>query len=269
MLKNQVLGFLGGGMMAEALITGMLKSEVINAENIFVSDPDKQRLATLKNKTGINTVKTNIELTQVANWLIMAVKPQVVSEVLLAIKPHITTKHALISFAAGISTAYIASYLSKTPVIRVMPNTPCLVAAGVSALSYGTNAQPEHGQVAEAIFQSVGQTVTVKEELIDAVTGLSGSGPAYMYIILEALTDAGVQVGLPRKTAAILATNTMFGAAKMVLETGEPPGQLKDMVTTPGGTTIAGIYALEDGGLRVTLTDAVRAATEQAKQLSK
>ncbi|WP_031513476.1 pyrroline-5-carboxylate reductase [Desulfofalx alkaliphila] len=268
-LDGQLIGFLGGGVMAESLIGGLIKNGIVKPEKIFVSDPDEERLQLLKEKTGIKTVADNLQLTQSAQLLIIAVKPQVISEVLADIKQNIKAEHSVISFVAGISTDYIESYLGGTPVVRVMTNTACLVSEGASALCGGKYAESKHIDIAKTIFSSVGKVVTVKEELLDAVTGLSGSGPAYMYVILEALIDAGVRVGLPRKVATALTTQTMLGAAKMVLETGEHPGRLKDMVITPGGTTSAGMYALEDGGLRVTLMNAVMAATEQSKQMSK
>ncbi|MBM7855242.1 pyrroline-5-carboxylate reductase [Desulfohalotomaculum tongense] len=267
-LKGQSVGFIGGGVMAEALISGLIKSELITAENIFVSDPDTERLMLLKEKNGVNTVENNIELVKSASILIMAVKPQVIDEVLSEIKAHINKNHWVITFAAGITTGHIENHLGEIPVVRVMTNTACLVSAGASALACGSYAAAEHAEICQEIFKSVGKVVTVKEELLDAVTGLSGSGPAYMYVIMEALIDAGVRVGLPRKIATELTVQTMLGAARMVMETGRHPGRLKDMVTTPGGTTAAGMYELEDGGLRVTLMNAVMAATEQSKRIS-
>lgn len=267
-LKGQSIGFVGGGVMAEALIRGIINSGLMAGKDIWVSDPDEDRLQFLKESTGSNIARRNQDLVKQVDILILAVKPQVIDEVLTDIKQQINSKHLVISFVAGIQTSHIEVYLGKVPVIRVMTNTACLVSEGASALSCGSYATKEHMEKTEAIFSSVGQVVTVKEELLDAVTGLSGSGPAYMYVILEALIDAGVRVGLPRKVAAALTTQTMLGAAKMVLETGEHPGRLKDMVITPGGTTAAGMYALEDGGLRVTLMNAVMAATEQSKCMS-
>ncbi|MTI81364.1 MAG: pyrroline-5-carboxylate reductase [Firmicutes bacterium] len=262
------IGFIGAGVMAEALISGMVQSEMVNAKDIYVSDPDTERLLMLEEQKGINKVTSNKELLNFADVLILAVKPQVVGEVLTEIKPSIDKNHWFITFAAGIPTSYIENILGEVPVVRVMTNTACLVSEGASALAGGRYALKEHKDACETIFSSVGNVVTVKEDLLNAVTGLSGSGPAYMYVILEALIDAGVRVGLPRKTATELTVQTMMGAAKMAQDTGEHPGRLKDMVTTPGGTTAAGMYQLEDGGLRVTLMNAVMAAAEQSKQMS-
>ncbi|MCL0052378.1 pyrroline-5-carboxylate reductase [Peptococcaceae bacterium] len=263
------IGFLGGGVMAEALITGIIKSGLLSADKIFVSDINYERLNTLKRKIGIQVVNSNAEILKKAELLIIAVKPHAVDQVLNDIKDEITPSHEIISIAAGIKTSYIESHLNKkVPVIRVMPNTPCLVRSGVSAISCGAYAGAEQESKAKAIFESVGHVVFVEEKLLDAVTGLSGSGPAYMYIILEALSDAGVSVGLPRDIAMSLALHTMIGSAKMVLETKKHPAELKDMVTTPAGTTIAGIRELERGKLRSTLIDAVTAATLRSKQLS-
>ncbi|MBO8136654.1 MAG: pyrroline-5-carboxylate reductase [Desulfotomaculum sp.] len=267
-LKGQAIGFIGGGVMAEALIEGIIKSELVPAEKIYVSDPDMERLSILQEKNKVNTTENNVQLVQTADILVIAVKPQVLPEVLAEIKPYINRKHWIITFAAGIPTRYIENKLGNVPVVRVMTNTACLVSEGASAVACGSYAGKEHESMCAAIFNSVGKVVTVKEELLDAVTGLSGSGPAYMYVIMEAMIDAGVRVGLPRKIATELTVQTMLGAARMALETGKHPGRLKDMVTTPGGTTAAGMYELEDGGLRVTLMNAVMAATEQSKHMS-
>lgn len=268
MKEDQCVGFLGGGVMAEVLITGIIKSGLLPADNIFVSDINSERLEILEEKLGINKVESNAELVKKAKLLIIAVKPYVLEGVLSDIKEKIASDHEVISIAAGIKISYIENYLGKLSVIRVMPNMPCLVRCGVSAISAGSYSNEEQKKRAKSIFESVGHVVFVEEKLLDAVTGLSGSGPAYMYIILEALSDAGVKAGLSRDIAIDLAVHTMMGSAKMVLETKKHAAELKDMVTTPAGTTIAGIYELEKHGLRSALIAAVNAATERSKELS-
>lgn len=269
-LKEQKIGFIGGGSMGEALLTGILKSGLALPGELYVSDVESSRLNYLQDKLGINTVISNEALVDSAGIVVLAVKPQVIPDVLREIALLPLKAKTFFSIAAGITTSFIESFFSKpVAVVRVMPNAPCLVGEGISAICPGKYAGQEDLEKARVIFSSVGKVVVVKENLFDAVTGLSGSGPAYMYIILEALTDGGVLMGLPREVAKVLSTQTMLGAARMVLETGEHPAKLKDMVTTPGGTTIAGLFALEEGELRATLMEAVEAATERARELSR
>jgi pyrroline-5-carboxylate reductase len=200
--------------------------------------------------------------------LLLAVKPDQVGEVLADVRGHFTEKHLLISIAAGVPIARLEAGLAPgARVIRVMPNTPALVGASASAFALGKSAPPADGQVAQKLFSAVGVAYQVKESLLDAVTGLSGSGPAFVFLMLEALSDGGVAAGLPRDIATKLAAQTMLGSAKMLLETGLHPGALKDMVTSPGGTTIEGIHELEKAGVRAALINAVRAATEKSKRL--
>jgi len=239
-------------------------------EELYVSDVESCRLNYLQDKLGVNPVVSNEVLVDATGIVILAVKPQVIPDVLREIAFFPSEAKTIISIAAGITTSFIESFFAKpVAVVRVMPNTPCLVGEGISAICPGKYAGQEDMKRAWAIFSSVGKVVVVKENLFDAVTGLSGSGPAYMYMILEALTDGGVLMGLPREVARVLSAQTMLGAARMVLETGEHPAKLKDMVTTPGGTTIAGLFALEEGELRATLMEAVEAATEKARDLSR
>lgn len=203
-----------------------------------------------------------------AGIIILSVKPQVIEKVLAEIAPVVDDKKLIISIAAGVSLAKIENALKKgSRVVRVMPNTPALVLAGVAALTRGNSATNEDVSFAKVIFDSVGRSVVVDEKLMDAVTGLSGSGPAYVFMIIDALSDAGVKVGLPRQLALELAAQTVYGSAKMVLETKEHPAKLRDMVTSPGGTTIEGLHALEKGKLRATLMNAVEAATARSKEL--
>lgn len=262
------IGFIGAGAMAEALIKSILQSGKVQAANIWASDVNQNRGIYLNEKYGINFSQDNIVLVKNADILIYAVKPFVLKDVLTGISSHVIPRQLHISIAAGITLDFIENLLPEgTPVIRVMPNTPCLVGAGASAFALGKAAGAEEETLVKEILDSAGVAVKVAEHLMDAVTGLSGSGPAYAFVILEALTDGGVKAGLPRDVAALLAAQTLLGAAQLVLETGEHPARLKDMVTTPGGTTIAGIYALEQGKIRATLIEAVLAAAHRAEEL--
>lgn len=269
-LKGQKIGFIGGGAMGEALLAGILKSGLTLPENLYVSDIESSRLDYLQEKLGVNTVVSNSILVKTVDIVVLAVKPHVIPDVLQEIASlHIEGK-TFFPVAAGITTSFVESFFSKSvAVVRVMPNTPCLVGEGISAICPGKYAKQKDLEKAQMIFSSVGKVVVVKENLFDAVTGLSGSGPAYMYMIMEALADGGVLMGLPREVARVLSAQTMLGAARMVLETGEHPAKLKDMVATPGGTTIAGLFTLEEGELRATLMEAVEAATERSRELSR
>lgn len=266
---TEKVGILGGGAMAEALLTGIVESRLLAPEALFVSDVQPERLEHLRDKLGINTVAGNNELVQKVDIVILAVKPFVVPEVLQEIGSVINPAQTVVSIAAGVSTRFIEGFLTDgVPVVRVMPNTPCLLGEGAIAVAGGKYALPEHRKKVEEICTSVGLVVPVDENLMDAVTGLSGSGPAYMYLIAEALTDAGVRMGLPRDIALKLSAKTMLGSARMILETGEHPARLKDMVTTPGGTTIEGLFALEEGEVRAAIMEAVEAACLRSKELS-
>lgn len=268
-LNGKSIGFIGAGAMAGALLSGLAKANLVNPEKLFASDINQEQLERLASKLGINTCRENWELVGKVDIVILAVKPQVMERVLKEIRTVAKPDQLFISIAAGITIGFMETFLpSPVPVVRVMPNTPSLVGEGAAAVALGSHANQEHERLATAIFGAVGKVVTVRENLLDSVTGLSGSGPAYVYIMLEALSDAGVRVGLPRDVATTLAAQTVLGAAKMVLETGEHPGKLKDMVTTPGGTTIAGLHALEEGGLRATLINGVLAAVKRAQEMS-
>lgn len=268
-LGRQKVGCLGGGAMGEAILTGLLEGGLVTPERLFVSDVCPERLGFFAQKLGIHTTADNNFLARSVDILILAVKPQLIEQVLNEIGSAVKPSQLVISIVAGVSTNFIESCLEEAvPVVRVMPNTPCMIRAGASAISLGKHAGLEHRDKAVAIFNALGKAVVVSETLLDCVTGLSGSGPAYMCVILEALIDGAVRMGLPRDIATVLSAQTMLGAAKMVLETGKHPGQLKDMVTTPGGTTMAGLFSLEEGGLRVSLMNAVAAATRRAGELS-
>ena len=264
------IAFLGGGNMAEALIKGLLAAGAAKADQILVADVSSERLEHLKKTYGIIIQKSSRDAVSQAEIVLLCVKPQVIDVVLAKIVPVAVKDKLVISIAAGVTIARIEKILTGNPrVIRVMPNTPALVLAGAAALAMGKNAVQADIGVAQEIFGSVGRAVVVEEKLMDAVTGLSGSGPAYVFTIIEALADAGVKAGIPRQLALELTAQTVYGAAKMVLDTREHPGKLRDMVTSPGGTTIAGLHELEKGNLRATLMNAVEAATARSRELGK
>jgi pyrroline-5-carboxylate reductase len=269
-LKGRRVGFIGGGNMGEALIRGLLGANLVPAELIAATDVRVERTAELGKQFGIATHGDNARLVREADVVILAVKPQIMTAVLGEIAGAVTTRHLLISIAAGVATAAIRAGLGKEArIIRVMPNTPALVLQGAAAIARGKGLGPDDLAVAEEIFGAVGRVVVLDEELMDAVTGLSGSGPAYVAIVIEALADGGVRMGLDRATAMTLATQTVLGAAHLLSETGMHPGALKDMVSSPGGTTIAGISALEEGGIRATFIRAVERATQRSRELGR
>jgi pyrroline-5-carboxylate reductase len=262
------IGFLGAGKMASALATGLVKSGVSTARDLIASDLIEDARAAFAKSVGCRVTASNMEVADSSDILILAVKPDQVPGVLAEISNHLTERHLLISIAAGVTLAKLAAPLKENArVIRVMPNTPALVGASASAFALGKAAKVEDAAFAQRIFSAVGVAYQVKEGLLDAVTGLSGSGPAYAYLMIEALSDGGVAAGLPRDVAIKLAAQTLLGAAKMVLETGQHPGALKDMVTSPGGTTIDGLHELERAGVRGALINAVRVAAEKSKKL--
>ena len=261
------IAFLGGGNMAEALIKGMLSADVARSRQMVVTDASPARLTYL-GKYNINTAKSNLKAVQEADIILLCVKPQVMDAVLAEIATAADSRKLVISIAAGITIGRMEKALSADPrVIRVMPNTPALVLSGAAGIAKGSNATNEDLALALEIFSAVGKAVVVDEKLMDAVTGLSGSGPAFVFTVIEALSDAGVKVGIPRPLALELAAQTVFGSAKMVIETKEHPAKLRDMVTSPGGTTIAGMHELEKGRLRAVLMNAVEAATNRSREL--
>ncbi len=265
------LVFIGGGNMAEALLRGILASRRVPPERILATDVRDERLAYLKATYGIAASSDNAAAACEAETIVLAVKPQVIHHALAELSGAVTDKQLLISIAAGVTTSAIEEHFPRHPVrvVRVMPNTPALVLEGMSALARGRHAGPGDLETARQIFESVGKVVVVDEGLMDAVTGLSGSGPAYVFLMIEALSDAGVKMGLPRDVAMALAAQTVRGAARLVLETGKHPGALKDMVASPAGTTIAGLHALEQGGFRAALINAVEAATHRSQELGR
>ena len=268
MATNLKIGFLGAGKMATALAEGFVRAEMVSPRKIIASARSAGTRKLFAQKTAAKTVAANAAVLEFANVIFLGVKPAQTAEALTEIRDHFTKKHLLISLAAGVTISKLENLLpANARVIRVMPNTPALVGAGASAFALGKNATATDAEIAKKLLSAVGVAFQVKENLLDAVTGLSGSGPAYVYQFIEALSDGGVAAGLPRDIATKLAAQTVLGAAKMILETGQHPGALKDQVTSPGGTTIEGLHALEKGKLRATVMSAVRAATEKSKKL--
>jgi pyrroline-5-carboxylate reductase len=268
MLKNKQVGILGTGNMGEALIHGLLHGHLCRPDQIFCSDVRPERLKVIREKYGVKTTSHNTEVVKQSEIIILSVKPQIMKQVVEEIAKYLDLSKLIISIAAGVPLDAIEACARKDlKLIRVMPNICVSVREGVSAIAGGKHALKEDLMMAKTIFDSVGKSLFIEEDLLDAVTGLSGSGPAYIFLIIDALADAGVKVGLSRDDALILAPQTVLGAAKMLIETGEHPGKLKDMVTSPGGTAIAGLHTLEEGGLRTTLINAVEVATERSKIL--
>src|SRR5438477_4980014 len=264
------IGFLGAGKMALALAKGIVNAGLVRADGVLASDPVDAARAAFGKESGGRTTNNNTEVVNVTTVLVVAVQPDQVNGMLAEIKGQFSAKHLVISIAAGVPISRFEAALgSQARVVRVMPNTPALVGASASAFALGHSAQAEDGELARKIFSSVGLTFEMKESLLDAVTGLSGSGPAYAFLLIEALSDGGVAAGLSREVATRLAAQTLLGSARMVLETGLHPAALKDMVTSPGGTTIEGLHELERAGVRAALISAVRAATEKSKSLGK
>jgi len=268
MTIGRKIAFLGAGNMAGALIDGLLRAGACAPEEVMAMDVRAARLEELAERHGIPTSRDLAEATAWADVVVLATKPQVFDRVLPAVGAAVREEALVVSIAAGVSVAAIeANMPAGTRVVRTMPNTPALVDAGATAIAAGTHASEDDVALVKRVFDSVGVTVVLDEYLLDAVTGLSGSGPAYIFLIIEALADAGVKVGLHRDSAQLLAAQTVLGAAKLLLETGEHPGRLKDMVTSPGGTAIAGLHTLEAGGLRTTLINAVESASHRSREL--
>lgn len=267
------LGFIGGGRMGEALIQGILKSGIVSSENILVTDPVPERRDYLSESYTVQTFDSSEDtnIWSSCNTVILAVKPQIMQDVLLAAKNKINESHLLISIAAGIQSSFIEAHLTgcNCRIIRVMPNTPAFVLEAASALSAGPRATQDDMETAVTIFDSIGMSVVLDEKYFDAVTGLSGSGPAYVFTFIEALIDAGLKVGLNRADAELLVMQTVLGSVKLAMNSNEHPAQLRAMVTSPGGTTIAGLHELEAAGFNGIIMDAIEAATERSKELGK
>jgi pyrroline-5-carboxylate reductase len=269
MLNNKTIGFIGAGNMAETLISGLIGSKQSRPDHLICSDIRESRLKEVADRYGIQTTTDNKAVIKTSDIAIYAVKPQIMGEVLKETADSLDLSKLIISIAAGVPMAAIEKVLRKElRLIRAMPNVCVAVKEGATAIVTGPHATSEDVDTARLVFQAVGRCIFLKDDhLLDAVTGLSGSGPAYVFLILDALADAGVKMGLSREDARELASQTVLGAAKMMLDTNLNPGQLKDMVTSPGGTTIAGLHALEKGGLRAALISAVEVATLRSKEL--
>ncbi|MDY6862632.1 MAG: pyrroline-5-carboxylate reductase [Thermodesulfobacteriota bacterium] len=267
MKLNKIIGFIGAGNIAEALIRGLITKKILKPSMIIASDIKKDRMEYMKDAYNILTTNDNLKVLSESNVIILAIKPQDIKVVLQEISKG-KNEGLIISVIAGIPLKFLAKHL-KEPlrIIRVMPNTPALVGAGITAVSPGESTTKSDIEVCHKIFTAVGEVVEVKEALMDAVTGLSGSGPAYVFDIVEAMTDGGVKMGLPRNIAYLLTLHTVLGASKLLLETGKHPAMLKDMVASPGGTTIFGLHALKKGGVSAALIGAVEQATKRSKEL--
>lgn len=262
------IGFIGGGQMAEALIRGLLAANLVTPDRILVVEPSRERSQLLASRYQVTIVATPQNLCAPCEVLVAAVKPQLAATVLGEYRPHLKGNHLLISIMAGIPLRTLAGYfLEPVRLIRAMPNTPALVLAAATAYSASAIATADDRAIADQLFSAVGTCVEVSEGQLDAVTGLSGSGPGYVFTFIEALIDGGVLAGLPRPVAEQLAVQTVLGSARLALETGEPAAVLKGRVTSPGGTTIAGIQVLESGALRGVVMEAVEAATERSREL--
>ena len=264
------LALIGAGNMGEALLRGLLHAQEMQPQQIVATGPRQERLAELSERYGIATTADNLQAVKDADIVLLAVKPQIMQDVLLGMEAEIKSDALILSVAAGVTIGTIEASLGvDSHICRAMPNTPAIVGAAATALAAGSNVSSDELEVVKRIFTAIGSVSVVSESLLDAVTGLSGSGPAYVFMIIEALADAGVKVGLPRYEAQKLAAQTVLGSAQLLIETGEHPGVLKDRVTSPGGTAIAGLHTLEEGGLRTTLINAVVAATERSHDLGK
>ncbi|MFP4029554.1 MAG: pyrroline-5-carboxylate reductase [Candidatus Brocadiia bacterium] len=266
-MSGRKIGFIGAGKMAEALAKGIIEAEVAPARNVFASDPAAKRREIFSEIIGDNICSDNARLVEEAEVVVLSVKPGKLAVVTEEIAPMVGSDKLIVSIAPGITLTWLNEKLGTARLVRVMPNTPALVGQGASAFARGPRASDPDAELIRSMLSAVGECVEVDEELMDAVTGLSGSGPAYVYMMIEALSDGGVRMGLPRETATKLAVQTLRGAAAMVQETGLHPGALKDQVTTPAGTTISAVEALEDAGLRSALIRAVCSATERSREL--
>ena len=268
-MLTERIGLIGAGQMATALACGWIRTGLLRAENLLASDPSEEARKRFTQATQAPTAASNLLVLQQTQVIVLAIKPQQAGGVLEEMRGKVKAHQLVLSVVAGLRVEKLQQALgSGTRIVRVMPNTPCLVGSGVSAYCLGPAATESDARLTAQLFGAVGQTYRVQEAWMDAVTGLSGSGPAYGFVILEALADAGVRLGLPREVAVGLAAHTLLGAAQMVITTGEHPAVLKDRVASPGGTTMMGLYALERGGLRAALIEAVEAAARRSAELA-
>jgi pyrroline-5-carboxylate reductase len=262
------IAVLGAGKIGESLIGGLIDAGLVSRDQVVATARHQERLDSLASRLRVVTTLDNAQAVRGASVVILAVKPQSMDEVLAGIRGRVTRQQLVVSVAASVDTAFIEKRLGpRVPVVRAMPNTPCLARQGMTVLARGRFADAQHLEIARRIFEPLGRCLILEERHMDAVTGLSASGPAYIYVVIESLAEGGVKVGLPRDVATILAAQMVLGSATMVLQTGEHPAKLKDGVTTPAGCTIDGLLELEEGGLRVTLIKAVVRATRRAAEL--
>jgi pyrroline-5-carboxylate reductase len=262
------LGFIGAGRMAEAIIKGLISKKALNKKDIFASDKDTARITYLSDKFGIKTFADNVDAVKASDVILLAVKPQVMAQVLSDISKYIKNDVLVISIAAGITLKSLKKYLTKNPIVRVMPNNPCLIGEGISAIVGGDLANASHIETVEKIFSSVGDVIKVEERLMNAVTGLSGSGPAFVYEVIDAMADGGIYAGLPKELAMQLAQKTVLGSIKTLIKTKKTPEELKTMVASPGGTTLAGLRVMEEANFKSILKRAVVKASARAKEIS-
>lgn len=261
------IGFIGGGAMGEALINGILSNTNTTGEDIFVSEPSKERCEYLNEKYSVTALQTPEEFLPEIDILFLAVKPQVADAAIAEFCLNVKSSTIVVSIIAGFKISRLENYFPVQPIVRVMPNTPLMVGAGMAAIALGNNAKEREGNIVRELFLACGLAIMVNESALDAVTGLSGSGPAFAFLVIDALADGGVAAGLSRQDAITLAAQTLFGSAKMVLETNRHPAVLRDMVTSPAGTTIAGVRVLEQKGVRGAFIDAVMAATKRSVEI--
>jgi pyrroline-5-carboxylate reductase len=267
-LAGRRIAMIGAGNMAGALVRGLLGSGHVSKEQIRASDVAEERRAAFAREHGVVTSDDNAATASFADLLVLAVKPQVIGQATATFADSLAPETLVVSIAAGVPLEALQALLPRSPrIVRAMPNTPALVLAGATAFAATSAVDARDTAAVTALFEAVGRVVRVEEPLLDAVTGLSGSGPAYVMLVIEALTEGGVKVGLERSTALLLATEVVRGSAKLVVETGEEPARLREMVTSPNGTTVAGLRALESGGLVAALVDAVKSATERSREL--
>jgi pyrroline-5-carboxylate reductase len=268
MLSRYRIGFVGAGQMAEALIGGLLQAGLVQADRIIATDPSADRRRIVQTRHGVTTSPDNEQAAQYCNLVCLCVEPQILDEIFQQLAGFLTTDKLIVSVAAGYPLRRMTAWIGGLPrLVRAMPNTPSSIGEGVTAVCFADHLSPEDQRVAIQFFESIGKVSIVEERLMDAVTGLSGSGPAYVFTMIEALADGGVLAGLPRSVAQILAAQTVAGAARMLLEQGQHPARLKDLVASPGGTTMAGLCRLEEGRMRAALIDAVEAATVRCHEL--
>lgn len=269
MIKSLKIGFIGAGTMGKAIIKGLINSGFIPEKNIIASEINEETANRVSQELKIQTLTDNKKLTESSDIIILCAKPFHMKNILEEIKTSLSREKVIVSIAAGIKTSFIEEIVNNIPVIRVMPNTPAIITEGMTAVCRGKYTTDEQIEFIKQLFSQIGRCIEVQEKQIDAVTGISGSGPAFIYLIIEAIADGGVKLGLPKNIAIELAAQTTLGAAKMVLETGKHPSVLKDEVTTPGGCTIAGLSVMEDHKVRAALSKTVQETAKVASELSK